>query len=82
MIMLVMKKLRSMNSPSRAASSMAIPIATTPRITGITPDTTDPNTSTRTTRATAMPMVSPVRRSSSAIVLKSLFNVAGPAISA
>ena len=40
---------------------------------------TSVNTSTSTRSATPTPMVCPVAKSSSAIVLKSLFSVAGPA---
>ena len=51
-----------------------------PMMSGVTPATAAPNTSTSTIRATTTPMDSPTRRSSSEIVLKSSVDVTSPSV--
>ena len=64
--------------PSNATRPSAAPIAKKPMISGVTPAINEPNTTSSTTIATMMPMLSPLRRSSSEIFLKSSVDVGCP----
>src|SRR6266511_1885417 len=78
-IMLVMKNDRSKARPSRDTSPSATTMDMIASTTGTTAAARVPNTTIRMIRAATMPMVSPWRRSCSAMVLESLAAVASPA---
>src|SRR6266540_1077443 len=77
--MLVTKNDRSKARPSSDTSPNATTMATIASTTGTTAAARVPNTTIRMARAATMPMVSPWRRSCSAMVLESLAAVASPA---
>ncbi len=78
-IMLVTKNDRSNARPSSDTSPSATTIDTIASTTGTTAAASVPNTTIRMARAATIPIVSPWRRSCSAMVLESLAAVASPA---
>ena len=65
------KKLKSHSVPNRPTTPRVTAIAKMPITIGVTPATTAPNTTIRTMIAASTPIVSPKRRSSSEMLLKS-----------
>ena len=80
-IILVMKVLSSRNCPTTAAMPMASTMETTDSRRGMPAATSAPNTSTRMTRATPTPNISPVFRSLSPIWVKSRLMLGPPVTS-
>ena len=78
-MMFVTNRLNSTIWPTSAVMPSAIPMATIAIPIGTSAATIAPNTTTSTTSATMIPIDSPLRASSSAIVVKSAFSVAWPA---